>query len=463
MGKKTFARSFLYKVATCFILMWGYTCALASASDSSSVLSLEFADSTQTSKVQRKSQGSGISILSAKNADSTIQSEFLSDTPKLFAVAPGMPLFTIVGQNNSFFLGLGGYAKATLSCDWGTPMTRATHFTTSAIDMNMPPGNRSLTQIGVGTSNLFLNFVGLPESKNRVSVYINANLAGPNYAVNLLFAYLNYRGITAGYDFTLFSDVAATNPSIDFEGPNGLILIPNTVINYRHTFSKHFSAGIGLEMPYANFAQYRTDASKSVYQSIPDVPFFAKYSWRNGTSWFRAAGLLRGLEYRDLISQRNYTSFAWGANLSTSIHLTRKLIFCAQFTFGSGISQYYQDTFRMGLDMMPTTAPQSSSPSGDNTYGKLQNVQSIGGTIGLRYDFTDNIFGSCTYSFLKLKSPGFYLPDLFLTSDYAVANLFWKINSQIYVGAEYLWGQRQNMNHHRRNNNRLQAMVQVKF
>lgn len=417
-----------------------------SSGTASSVLYTQYTPSGDTSTRNK------VSLVSARNMDSTSQSDFLADTPKLFAVAPGMPLFTIVGQDNSFFLGIGGYAKATFSYDWGAPLKRATHFTTSSINMNPQPGNNHLTQIGLGTTNAFINFVGLPNSKNRVSVYINANLAAANYGVNLLFAYINYRGFTAGYDFSLFSDVGATNPSIDFEGPNGLILTPNTVINYKHNFGRHFTAAVGVEMPTQTVI-VEPEYSGSVYQSVPDVPFYLQYSWAERTSWVRAAGLLRGLTYRDLTQGVNRTSLAWGLNLSTTFLLARKLRFCAQVAGGYGISDYFQDSFRMHLDMLPDPV----------RHGMLQTVGSIGATVGLRYDFTDAIFASCTYSILRLKSAGYYQEDMFKGSDYAVANLFWMINPRIYLGVEYLWGQRIDMNDRCRANNRAQGMIQVKF
>ncbi|MEG1909741.1 MAG: hypothetical protein RR190_02090, partial [Bacteroidales bacterium] len=63
---------------------------------------------------------------------------------------------------------------------------------------------------------------------------------------------------------------------------------------------------------------------------------------------------------------------------------------------------------------------------------------------------TKTLFGSIKKNF---KNAGYSLPRL----------VFWNVNSVIQLGLEYIWGDRQNMDHNYKSNNRIQTMIQVSF
>lgn len=143
---------------------------------------------------------------------------FVENAPKAYNI-PGAPRFAIVGKDRKFYLGIGGTVKATVSYDWGNPIDNPFDFTTSAIPMSQRPGDGGKVQFSAATSSLYINFVALPGDDNQIGAYFNANLTGNNYyAFDLQYAYIKYRGITAGYSYSLFSDMAAAPPSIDNEG-----------------------------------------------------------------------------------------------------------------------------------------------------------------------------------------------------------------------------------------------------
>lgn len=402
-----------------------------------------------------KQKDVSVSIINHSDADSTdVARKFRENAPVAFNI-PNAPRFAIVGKNRSFYLGIGGQVKGTLSYDFGTPIDNANEFATSSIPMNPAPGNGGKIQFSAMQSGLFVNMVALPDNPNSVGAYINFNLVNGNYGFNIVYAYLKYRGFTVGYDYSLFSDMAAVPPTIDYEGPCGLTAIPNGVLDYRHTFGKHFGVGIGLEMPIASYTDSRF--TTTVSQRVPDIPAYLQYSFSDN-SRIRLSAILRNMTYRDLTFDRNRNAVGYGFKLSGTMQLLPNLTAYYQAAYGKGITSYFQDLFDGGLDMVPDASCE----------GKLSTVKSWGGYIGLQYNFSPKWYASGTFSYLRNYAPRYSDSDTPWSSQYkyaryAVCNLFYNINSMLSWGLEYIWGSRTDMSGLTRHDNRLQTMFQVSF
>ena len=322
--------------------------------------------------------------------------------------------------------------------------------------MSQRKGNGGLYQFSAATSSLYLNFVALPGTDNQLGVYFNFNLTGNgnDYGFNLYYAYIKYRGFTVGYDFSLFSDMAAIPPSIDNEGPNALTAIPKGVVDYRHSFGKHWSIGAGIEMPIASATP--SSSTYTVNQRVPDIPAYAQYSWNNGKSWVRVSGILRNMLYHDIPAAKNRNCVGWGVKVSGSASLLPWLTAYYQAAYGKGITSYFQDLYEGGLDM---------TPAGD---GHLRGVKAWGGYLGLQYTISPKVYATTTYSHLRnyaRRYQGGATPwgEQYKYAQYALANVIWNITGQISTGIEYIYGRRVDMNGISRHDNRLQTMLQVTF
>lgn len=400
-----------------------------------------------------------ITILNpARDNDTTvidIYGIFQENAPKSYKI-PGAPRFAIEGKDRKFYLGIGGTAKATVSYDWGNPIDNAYDFTTSSIPMQQRKGDGGLYQFSAATSGLFVNFVALPGTKNQVGVYFNFNLTGNgnDYGFNLYYAYIKYRGLTVGYDFSLFSDMAAIPPSIDNEGPNALTAIPNGVIDYRHSFNNHWSAGVGAELPMASATT--GDGTYMVNQRVPDIPAYVQYSWGGGKSWVRLSGIIRNMLYRDEVADRNRDCVGWGVKMSGSASFGPVVTAYYQAAYGRGITSYFQDLYEGGLDM---------TPDGN---GRLRGVKAWGGYFGLQYNISPKVYATTTYSHLRNYASAYEggatpWDSQYRYAQYALANVMWNITSQISTGIEYIYGRRVDMDGVSRHDNRIQTMLQVTF
>lgn len=411
--------------------------------------------------------------------DTAVVKVLYENAPRYFN-APDMPRFTIIGKDRKFYLGIGGYAKATISYDLGNPIESPIYFEPSTIPMNNPAGNGALIQFSAATSNLFFNFVGLPTTKNKIGAYVNFNFSGSanTYGFSLRAAYLTYRGFIVGYNTSLFTDGGACAPTIDQQGPNAMTFVFNTVLDYQYTFNKHWSVGIGLEMPTLS-ATYN-DYTYAINQRIPDIPAYVQYSWAKGNGWARLSGLLRNMYYRNEVGNDNGDNVGGAVKLSGAVPFCSKLTMFYQGVYGKGVGSYIQDMQGYGLDMVPVAGGKKNSSVPPSEYGELQNVEAWGMYLGMQYQITPKLLGSATYSMVEsylpksesntfvpgveYKHANSFMPNTtYKSAKYIVANLFYSITPTVTTGIEYLWGCRENVDGTFRQDTRLQTAIRVNF
>ena len=377
---------------------------------------------------------------------------FKDNSPEAFN-DPDLPRFAIMGKNKKAYLGVGGFVKGTASFDFNGVVDNATLFMPSMIPLDPEPGNGGKLQYGISTSNIFFNFVALPESDNRFDAYINADFGGPNYTFRLRHAYIDYRNFRVGYTASLFTDLGSAPTTIDNEGPNGWTFMRHLIISYTNQLNSHWKVGISAEVPAVS-ATVANSLNTIPYQRYPDIPAYVQYSWHDGKGRLRLSGLLRNMVYRDLIRNKNIDKVGWGVQLSGSSDIGRRLTAFYQLTYGTGIGNYFQDVTGFGVDMVPDV----------NNPGKMKAVSGLGGFAGIQFNFTKRCFLTCSYSQLRLYKAGDYnWPDGYKRGQYVSASMFYNIMPNLQIGSEYLWGKRQNMDNDANHANRLQIMTKFNF
>lgn len=418
-----------------------------------------------------------LNILLGEVADSLkIMEAFIENSPADYRV-PNAPRFAIVGKNEKFYLGFGGYVKGTMSFDWGSPINNYNEFIVSGIPMpgSQKPGDKAQFGLSAQQSDIFLNLVALPNNKNKVGFYLNFIFLGNGYTPQVRQAYVNWRGLEMGYGFSLFTDLAADPTTIDYEGPNSFTVVINAKFDYRHTFGKYFGIGIGAELPMASYTNGIADithggarekgGTATVSQRIPDIPMYIQWDWGNNNR-IRLSGLLRNMQYRAGMTELGSTLeggktknlVGGGIQLTGNFNICNKLIGYFQATTGKGMTSYFEDVTGLGLDMVPV----------DNDPGKLQTVKAWGGYLGLQYNWSSKVFSNIIYSHLRVYAPYYNGGNTAWTSQYkygqyAVANVFYNITDMFSWGLEYIYGRRVDMNRSQAHDNRLQTMLQVTF
>ena len=390
--------------------------------------------------------------------DSTSRYDHLHENAPRLSNIPDVPRFAVLGKEGKYYIGLGANIEAVADYDFGSPISNPNLFVTSAIPMNLAPGNGAQFKLSGQQSNVYLNVVALPGTKDQLGAYVSVNFLGNNYTPFLQHAYLKYRGITAGYTYSLFTDAAAGPATIDYEGPNAFTAVIHGMIGYEPVIGakKQWKLGIGLDMPANSFTN--APGTATVSQRLPDIPFYVQRNWAGGAGWLRLSGIVRNLYYRDLTRQKNVDKVGWGIKASGTSPLCGPLTVYYQAVYGKGIASYIQDLTGCGMDLMPDPSNPSS----------LNPVKAWAGFASLQYTFSPRLFCTATYSHVRTYADRYTDASApwgsqYRYAQYILGNMFYNVNSIVQLGVEYIYGRRVNYDGSQAHDNRFEAMLRVSF
>lgn len=363
----------------------------------------------------------------------------------------GLPRFAIVGKDKQFYLGIGAQFLGEGAFTWGDNISANPLFTPSTLTP-AKPGNGGNTQFAWQTSSIYMNFVAMPGTDNQIGLFFKGNFMGNNNSFGVFHFYAKYRGLTAGYTTSAFTDGAAEPMTIDFEGPNGYPFINLFTAYWQQNFTKNFSGAIGLDAPTASFTA--GNSTEYVSQRIPAIPLYLQYAWNDGGSHIRLSGLIRPMQYRNLVDNKNKSVTGGGIQISGMTGIAGGLSANFNAAYGKGIGTYLQDDNGLGMDAVATKTP-----------GKMEAVKTFGITGGLSYAFTSKVSTNLTYSHLVNKLPdNAVVPDnQYRYGDYVAANVIWNVNKFISAGIEYDYGHRKDFNGTGLHANRIQCQLGVTF
>ncbi|MBD5422524.1 MAG: hypothetical protein HDR49_05790 [Bacteroides sp.] len=363
----------------------------------------------------------------------------------------GLPRFAIVGKDHKFYLGIGAQFLGEGVFDWGANVPSTIDFDPSALTP-ATPGNGSNLGFGWQSSNIHMNIVAMPHTANQLGIFFKAKFTGPSNGFHVSHFYAKYRGLTAGYTNSLFTDGAAEPFTIDDEGPAGIPDITLFTAYWEQKFTNNFSGAIGIDAPTASLTT--GDKTATVNQRIPAIPLYLQYGWQEGKGHIRLSGLIRPLQYRNLVKDKNATLVGAGVQLSGMTPIAGGL--SAQFnaTYGSGISKYIQDDSDLGLDAVAST-----------TDGKMKMVRTMGLTAGLTYNISRKVSTNVSYSHVTnwFGDSATSAADAYRNGDYVAANVVYAINKYVSAGLEYDYGHRSAVDGSSLHANRIQCQFAVTF
>lgn len=364
----------------------------------------------------------------------------------------GLPRFTIIGKDGMFYMGIGAQFLGEAMMDWGDYMPSPVLFIPSALQAKSP-GNGASTRFGWQTSSIYLNIVALPATENQIGLFFKGTFLGNNNNFTVYHFYGKYRGLTAGYTYSAFTDTEAQPMTLDFQGPDGYPSQTLFTAYWTQKFGNGFSGTIGLDSPQTGIT---TDATTGpVSQRIPSIPLNVRYAWHEGTSHVRLSAIYRPMQYRDLRSEKNRTISGYGIQLSGMTKIVGPLSVSYNAAYGEGIGSYLQDEEGLNLDAVSVSRP-----------GVMKGVKSMGLTGGLNYAFSPKVSSNLVYSHLTNWLPDGAVTDdtsTYRYGDYVAANVIYNINRFISAGLEYDYGHRKSIGGESLHANRLQCQLAITF
>ena len=240
--------------------------------------------------------------------------------------------------------------------------------------------------------------------------------------------------------------------TIDDQGPNGSAANTVFTVDYRQDFGKGLSGAIGIETPTANMTY--GDRARDVHQRIPAFPLYLQYAWGGGDSHVRLSGIVRPLQYRDLVENKNRTICGAGIQLSGLVSVADPITLYYGATYGKGIANYMQDDSGLGLDAVA-----------DGLSGKCEAMTTFGVTGGISINLTKRLTFNGIYSHLLNSRPdkATVSSDTYRYGDYVAANLYYTFNKIIAAGIEYDYGHVADFGGRNLHTNRIQAQLAVTF
>lgn len=293
--------------------------------------------------------------------------------------------------------------------------------------------------------------------------------------IRLRHAYGEWGQWLAGQTHSLFMDIDIFPNVIDYWGPTGMVFLRNPQIRWTPIANDKRSFAIAIEKPSDDIdaGQFRTVADFPGAQGNEEYPDLTA-QFRTGGDWghFQAAGILRWIGTEVLCDLGeddpdaatfcpggqsaviyDDNDLGWGINLTTVINLFGRDAIRAGLVVGEGIASYMNDG---GMDAGPDREP--STPG-----VQLEAVQLTG--LSLYYDhwWNDKWSSSLGYSFTDVDNTPGQTPDTFKRGQYASTNLLYYPARNILVGAELLWGEREDFNGATGDDTRIQVTFKYNF
>lgn len=353
----------------------------------------------------------------------------------------------IPGTSISFLIG--GYAKLDMIMDID-PIGNQNEFQTNTIPVEGTPA--SLLDGGfnmhVKETRLSLDFRS-ETPKGLFRAYIEFDLYNPdNTSLRLRHSYGVLGHLLAGHTWTTFMDISSLPVTVDFEHSEGSIFTRQAMIRWEQPISKNWSFGVAVEDPTPQI-EIPEDFDGQTKAIIPD--FVARTRYEHNGNHIQLAGIVRQLRYDRPKPEEDITEIGWGVNLTGRWKTFGKDDIRGGIAYGQGISRYIAGLGGTNSDAILT-------PEGD-----LVVIPSLNYMLGYLHYWTPDIRSGVTFAKTDPDNQQ-------AQSDDDIGKLWaWHINTiwspwhLVYLGVEFIYGQRVNKDGSKGTANRVQVAFRFNF
>ena len=304
------------------------------------------------------------------------------------------------------------------------------------------PAVRGDSEAALTASQSRLNFELREDSDlGQFRAFVEGDFAGTGDSFRLRHAFGQYGQVLAGKTWSTFMDTEASPEEVDFEGINGRLNARRTQFRYFPSIGQQWNMAVALEDP--GVLVLNGDG----LSQIPDVIVSAKRSVRGSLLgeqlWhLKAAALYRSIRARPTLNAESKESATgWGLSLSgrTDFSIWNErdsLMF--QINYGQGYASYVND---LGSVNVPDAAFNPLT-------GELDTISAMAWYMALQHWWRPTIRSNFIVSNVTVDEQDFVVGDDFGDNYHSTwrlsGNLIWSPLPRVDVGAELLWGKRQN-------------------
>ncbi len=271
-------------------------------------------------------------------------------------------------------------------------------------------------------------------------------------------AYGEWNGILAGQTNSLFMDDDMWPNIIDYWGPSGMVFLRNPQIRWTPV-SGDRTVAVAIEHPsndidVGEIRQLDPNLGASI-TSVSELPdFTARIRQNEQFGYVQLAGILRRLGYETQNAPGNRpkdSALGWGLDLTSIIKVKGKDQILLSGVYGHGIANYMNDG---GMDM---------AAERDGTTAKGSAVPLFGLMVYYDHWWSEKLSSSVGYGRTQVENTDLQMASAYHSGEYASGNLIYYPVKNVFMGAEFLWGQRRDSGGAKGIDNRIQCSVNYKF
>ena len=282
-------------------------------------------------------------------------------------------------------------------------------------------------------------------------LYLEGDVFGTNATTpRLRHAYAQVRNLLIGQTWTNFMDPDAIADSLDFRGPNGMVLLLNPQVRYGFAMGSSTTFYFSVERPSSDVFFQTPQFAAQPNSPSPDGMIRLRREFERGH--FQVAGLFRSIAAY-LPDGKADSVFGWGVNTSLGVNTIGRDNLIVAVAFGHGISRYIQDTSGLGIDAEPAA----------KTNPHLDATPAVGIEGDYQHYWLKTLRSNAIYSYAAVTNTDLAAATTYNHATYTSANLIWNPYGSFNVGAEFLYGWTMLQNGQKANAPRFQFSAKYSF
>lgn len=250
--------------------------------------------------------------------------------------------------------------------------------------------------------------------------------------------------LTVGKTYTTFMDDAAWPATLDYNGPSGAVFVRQFVLRGSVPLAEGLRLEAALEDPQADQSAGGPNFSASASAERPDI--VARLRYEGERVHAQLAGLSRSVTYTaqlaSLASVRRTLS-GYGVSASAAVQVGKDDRLLVQWNEGEGIGRYFND----GLSDVGAVY---------DAGGTLEPLKLSGAYLYYERKWAERWTTTAGVSALRTRSEGMRPATDLQRVEYVSANLVHRLRTNLFLGAEVLWGKAERVDGSEADDSRVQ-------
>lgn len=253
----------------------------------------------------------------------------------------------------------------------------------------------------------------------------------------------------AGQTWSNFMPIESYPTTVDFNGPAGIPFVRQAQLRYTTEFADDFLVSASLEnsefsgrSAAGTFSESTNLGIRAGVDQAPDVTAALTYTPDWGLLKLAGVGRYLGSPF-----DTGDGDFGWGVNLSGNATPWAGGLVQGSATYGEGVGRYILNGF--GQDGFV------------DADGDVEAIEAWGVTVAVRQQFAEDWAAGLAYGRFDVEDS--FAPDDLDNVNTVHASLFWTPVDRLAVGAEVIWGDREDADGESDDAFRAQGAVQVNF